>query len=264
MIQFASKLWGGENYFVQCDSHLMFAKEWDEKYRIEIRATSSYPKSVLSSYPPGFQESSHNAVQESNGARLCTCSTVKEDPNPIVRINTGVGYRGNEPRPTQIPYIAAGFFFARSEFLIDWPFDPYMPWLFMGEEIALSMRAWTNGWDIYAPRKNLIAHQYRPGRLGLPKFWETVSRMYHQPGMNNILQEKVIKRTKYMVGYPDSSVEKIHAAGLDLVLEDIQYYGVGSLRSWGDYLEFACMSIDQEHDIIVCSHNEWCNKGLKD
>ena len=33
----------------------------------------------------------------------------------------------------------------------------------MGEEIALSMRAWTHGWDIYAPRQNLIAHQYRPG-----------------------------------------------------------------------------------------------------
>lgn len=33
----------------------------------------------------------------------------------------------------------------------------------------LSMRAWTHGWDIYAPRKNWISHQYRPGRMGLPK-----------------------------------------------------------------------------------------------
>ena len=166
---FASKLWGGETYFMQCDSHLMFAQDWDEKYRVEIQATRNYPKSVLSSYPPGFHATNNGRVHESDGARLCTCSTRADDPNPIVRINTGLPYKGNEPRPTQIPFIAAGFFFTRAEFLRDIPFDPFMPWLFMGEEIALSMRAWTHGWDIYAPRKNLIAHQYRPGYMGLPK-----------------------------------------------------------------------------------------------
>jgi hypothetical protein len=171
---YASKLWGGETYFVQVDSHLQFAEHWDAKYIAESLATRNYPKSVLSSYPPGFA----NGVSESNGARLCSCETKKEDPNPIIRINVGVGYHGNEPRPTQIPFIAAGFFFAHASFLTEIPFDPLIPWCFMGEEIALSMRAWTHGWDIYAPRKNLIAHQYRPGRMGLPKFWETANRLY--------------------------------------------------------------------------------------
>ena len=162
---YASKLWGGETYFVQCDSHLQFAEHWDAKYIQELQATRNYPKSVLSSYPPGFQEgTSDGTVHESMGARLCSCSTNALDPNPILRINVGRGYRGDEPRPTQIPFIAAGFFFAHSTFLKDVPFDPLLPWCFMGEEIALSMRAWTHGWDIYAPRRNLIAHQYRPGR----------------------------------------------------------------------------------------------------
>lgn len=176
---YASKLWGGETFFVQTDSHLLFAEEWDEKYRVEIQATKSYPKAVLSSYPPGFQQSAanNNIVEETPGARLCHCETRVEDPSPIVRINTGRKYQGDEPRPTQIPFIAAGFFFTRAEFLVDVPFDPFVPWLFMGEEIALSMRAWTHGWDIYAPRKNLIAHQYRPGRMGLPKFWGSVNRL---------------------------------------------------------------------------------------
>ena len=82
---FASKLWGGETYFVQTDSHLMFADEWDEKYRDEIKATRNYPKSILSSYPPGFQQEHNNRVHESPGARLCICSTRPDDPNPIVR-----------------------------------------------------------------------------------------------------------------------------------------------------------------------------------
>ena len=87
----------------------------------------------------------------------------------IIRIGNGKKYEGGEKAPTQIPFMAAGFFFAHAEFLSDVPFDPFMPWCFMGEEIALSVRAWTSGWNIYAPRRNLIAHQYRPGRLGLPK-----------------------------------------------------------------------------------------------
>ena len=41
---------------MQTDSHLRFAKEWDEKYVNEIRLTRHYPKSVLSSYPPGFEQ----------------------------------------------------------------------------------------------------------------------------------------------------------------------------------------------------------------
>ena len=168
---YASKLYGGETYFMQADSHLQFYSGWDELYINELKSTKSFPKSVLSSYPPGFNKENGGILQkESNGARLCTCEFSTSDvESQIIRINTGIGYHGGEEYPTQIPFIAAGFFFTTSSFLVDVPFDPYMPWCFMGEEIMLSMRAWTHGWDIYAPRKNWIAHQYRPGRMGLPK-----------------------------------------------------------------------------------------------
>lgn len=138
------------------------------------------------------------------------------------------------------------------------------PRLFMGEEIALSMRAWTHGWDIYAPRKNLISHQYRPGRMGLPKFWGSVNRLYAVGSGTNKLQHRVIKRIKNMVGYPDATLDKIDAEGITFVLKDIEHYGLGTVRSWDEYMDHAKMSIDEEHDVIVCKKNEWCNKGLKD
>eukprot|EP00547_Thalassionema_nitzschioides_P001033 CAMPEP_0194209722 /NCGR_PEP_ID=MMETSP0156-20130528/7738_1 /TAXON_ID=33649 /ORGANISM="Thalassionema nitzschioides, Strain L26-B" /LENGTH=550 /DNA_ID=CAMNT_0038936933 /DNA_START=136 /DNA_END=1789 /DNA_ORIENTATION=+ len=248
---YASKLWNGETYFVQVDSHLQFAQDWDQKYIDELHATSNYPQSVLSSYPPGFSGHSSTAtVRESPGARLCSCETRADDPNPIVRINTGVGYHGGEAKPTQIPFIAAGFFFARSEFLMDVPFDPYLPWCFMGEEIALSLRAWTSGWNIYAPRKNLISHQYRPGRLGLPKFWESVNQFWHKPSMNNLVQGKAIQRLKHMVGYPTASLQTIHAKGIDVILLDMEHYGVGKERTFQEYLEFANMQIDGERKLL--------------
>merc|ERR1712238_382926 len=221
---YASKLWGGENYFIQCDSHLEFAEHWDEKYISEVKATKNYPKSVLSSYPPGFSENGHSIsdvkVQESPGARMCTC-----------------------------------------EFsLTDVPFDPFMPWCFMGEEIALSIRAWTAGWNIYGPRKNLIAHQYRPGRMGLPKYWGTVNRLYKRPSMSNALQDKVIGRAKNLVGYPDSSYEELVKSGYDIVISKIGFYGVGSERTLREYLEFT--NIDPVKQ--KCGQMKWCDKKKLD
>jgi len=258
---YASKLWGGENYFIQCDSHLEFAEHWDEKYISEVKATKNYPKSVLSSYPPGFSENGHSIsdvnVQESPGTRMCTCEFSASDvENNIIRVNTGSSYsRDYDGPPKQTAFIAAGFFFAHASFLTDVPFDPFMPWCFMGEEIALSIRAWTAGWDIYGPRKNLIAHQYRPGRMGLPKYWGTVNRLYKRPNMSNALQDKVIGRAKNLVGYPDSSYEELVKSGYDIVISKIGFYGVGSERTLREYLEFT--NIDPVKQ--KCGQMKWCD-----
>jgi len=153
---YASKLWGGETYFMQMDAHLEFAPHWDQYYINEAKASKNYPKSVLSAYPPGFQKYDGSYQGGTPGARLCSAefSTSPVEHN-ILRIGMGGTTPKNAKAPTQIPFIAAGFFFAHASFLVDVPFDPYAPWCFMGEEIALSLRAWTSGWNIYAPRKNM-------------------------------------------------------------------------------------------------------------
>mmetsp|Transcript_7527 Transcript_7527/g.17068 ORF Transcript_7527/g.17068 Transcript_7527/m.17068 type:complete len:603 (-) Transcript_7527:32-1840(-) len=260
---YASKLWGGESYFMQVDSHLEFYTHWDELYTNELKSAKSFPKAVLSSYPPGFQAENGGILngQPSPGARLCTCSFSDSDVEAkIIRINTGSGYSGGEEHPTQIPFIAAGFFFTPGGFLTDVPFDPYMPWCFMGEEIMLSMRAWTHGWDIYAPRKNWIAHQYRPGRMGLPKFWGSVGRLFGRPGpgFSNQLQLRLIKRVKHLVGYNDCcSKEKLMQDGDELVLMDVEHYGFGDVRSREEYLKWANIDVDAKR----CHGIQWCNKG---
>ena len=250
----ASKLWGGETYFMQVDSHLEFAENWDKDYINEVKATKNYPKSILSSYPPGF---SHK-IGTTPGTKLCACTFSRSEvEHSILRINTGASYHGNEDHPSQIAFIAAGFFFARAEFLKDIPFDPYLPWCFMGEEITLSMRAWTAGWNIYAPRLNLIAHQYRPGRMGLPKYWESVSRTWNHPGMNNIITNRVIKRIKHIVLYPEATSDKIEAENDQIMLNDVTHYGLGTERTGEEYLELT--GIDMKNK--KCSNMQWCNKG---
>ncbi|KAL3900773.1 MAG: hypothetical protein SGARI_006173, partial [Bacillariaceae sp.] len=221
---YASKLWGGETYFMQMDSHLQFAKHWDTLYKEEVKLAKNYPKAVLSAYPPGFSDFDTTVEGGSPGGRLCTCVFSENGvENHIIRINQAGRTPKDAERPAQIAFIAAGFFFAHATFLQDVPFDPYVPWCFMGEEIALSARSWTHGWDIYAPRKSLIAHQYRPGRLGLPKvcccesvmeyFWESVGRDSGRPQLNTKLQQHVIRRIKHMIGYTDAPPELINKDG---------------------------------------------------
>lgn len=254
---YASKLWGGETYFMQMDAHLEFAHHWDARYIAEVRAAKNYPKAVLSAYPPGFSEFGEYKGG-TPGARLCTCEfSTNGVEEHIIRIGIGGSTPKGAPAPTQIAFIAAGFFFAHGRFLGDVPFDPYVPWCFMGEEIALSMRAWTAGWDIYAPRENLIAHQYRPGRMGLPKFWESVGRDSGRPGLNTRLQKHVLRRIKHMVGYETDTVQAITAAGDAIVLTDFERYGLGTERKKEDYLKLT--EIDVQN--MRCGNMQWCTKA---
>jgi [Skp1-protein]-hydroxyproline N-acetylglucosaminyltransferase len=133
---FASKLWGGETYFMQADAHLRFVPEWDRLYHEEILLAKSYPKAILSTYPPGFNVQDPPYEGGTVCPRLCECEFSEPDDG-MIRINTGHDCRkeGEQHVPTQVAYIAAGFFFTRSEWLTDVPFDPYLPFIFMGEEI---------------------------------------------------------------------------------------------------------------------------------
>lgn len=50
----------------------------------------------------------------------------------------------------------------------------FLPWIFMGEEISMSARLWTAGYDIFTPTINVLDHYYV--RRHYPKFWESVNR----------------------------------------------------------------------------------------
>jgi len=126
----------------------------------------------------------------------------------------------------------------------------------MGEEIALSSRAWTAGYNIYAPRRNYIAHEYRPGRMGLPKFWGSVGRLFRRPGFNTPLQLKAVQRIKHLIGYEDAATDKVEAAGNLDVLTEFDNYAMGHERSLADYLQLVGIDVVNKK----CNAISWCNR----
>ena len=170
--------------------------------RIEMLATPSYPRSVMSAYPPG---PSNGWQTMAPSGKLCsgTFSTSPVEAH-IFRLGGGGGGRNIAAPARSRPEV---YLSARASsrhipsFLQVAPFDPFLPFVFMGEEIMLTTRFYTNGFDVYSPRVNFFAHQYRPGRLGLPKFWESQDRAFGSGGSNTRFMLMIVDRVKHMVGY---------------------------------------------------------------
>jgi len=173
---FASKMWYGEQWFMQTDAHMTFATHWDAT-SIEMLQMAPSKKPILSHYPPShtYDLDGH---KDRPGARLCGPIFATSDlESQIIRLEGGGGYDAQKLEyPAFAPFTAAGYFVAHSDFLRQVPFDPFLPWIFMGEEIIMSSRLWTAGYDIFSPTEAVVGHIYV--RRHKPKFWESVHRAF--------------------------------------------------------------------------------------
>lgn len=68
--------------------------------------------------------------------------------------------------PLRARFITAGFLFAPGSFVSDVPYDPQL--YFWGEEITLTIRAFTFGYDLFAPTEIVLWHLYA-NRFGVTR-----------------------------------------------------------------------------------------------
>jgi hypothetical protein len=153
------QLWRGEQYFLQLDSHCRFAPAWDTKLIRMMQQTGS-PKPILSTYAypftpvqpgcPGFEDLSGEA-------QLMAIETFTAEGLPQLK---PMGIPGLAQRTGPVParFLAAGFLFAPGEFVQDVPYDPEL--YFFGEEISMTLRAFTAGYDLFHPVEQIVWHDY--------------------------------------------------------------------------------------------------------
>jgi len=179
-------------------------RDWDAKL-IKMVEDAPAKKPVISTYPP---DSTFN-WRDTIGFRMYDSEFAAAQIEwQIVRLGSSMAFDSAIPAvPRYAPFVAAGFFFCEGRFLREVPFDPLLPWIFMGEEISMSARMWTAGFDIFSPTINVLNHYYV--RRHYPKFWESVNRFFKKP-IHNDLVELVLKRVKCMLGYPESRPEMIN------------------------------------------------------
>ncbi|ETO04471.1 hypothetical protein RFI_32926 [Reticulomyxa filosa] len=111
------------------------------------------------------------------------------------------------------------YIFGRGHRLLNVPTNPYLPYLFDGEEILMSTRLWTHGYDLYLPDRDIIYHIYEQ-YYKRPLFWN-----------DNWNEEKrgAVKAAQNRINYILQLYDQYPKRG-HLDLRDIDKYSLGKQR----------------------------------
>lgn len=171
----AMQSYDNQDYFLQIDSHTLFAENWDVLCIEELKKAqeiSNNNKVVLSYFPPPFHIDNKKHL-----------SFPKLDPErkpyptrQVPMLNKRQEWTAsrvefidkNFNNPEESSTVLAGFIFSPGYLVKEVPYDPDIS--FFGEEVCFAMRLWTRGWDIYSPSKVILYHFYSRGDY--KKIWK--------------------------------------------------------------------------------------------
>jgi Glycosyltransferase (GlcNAc) len=158
------KLWRGEDYYFQIDSHHRFVSNWDVKLIRQAQLTQS-PKPIITTYCQAYTP---NAGQPLSGVPTkMVFDYFTADGIPMYRALSVAADSQAARRPLRSRFVSAHFLFTTSSFVREVEYDPRL--YFYGEEITLAVRAYTWGYDLFHPSEAILFHHYSRERR--PKHW---------------------------------------------------------------------------------------------
>jgi hypothetical protein len=168
------QLYGGEEYTLQIDSHMRFEKNWDEEMikMIKQLQKKGHKKPLLTGYVSSFDPENDPDGRVKEPWRM---SFDRFTPEGVVFFlpETIPGWQEiKEPVPAR--FYSAHYCFTLGEFSKEVQHDP--EFYFHGEEISITVRAYTHGYDLFHPHKVLIWHEYT--RKGRTKQWDDDKEWY--------------------------------------------------------------------------------------
>lgn len=209
------KLWQGEDWFLQLDSHCRFANGWDNLL-LQAAVDTGSEKPILSTYPAPFTPGENEILAD--GPMRIAFQAFTADGIPQLRPEH-LPEQHKTGRPLRARFLAAGFLFTRGCFVQDVPYDPEL--YFMGEESAMSARAFTHGYDFFHPTVTILWHDY--GRLDARKHWgDHTDNTFRPWGKLDEMSRRKVQRL--------------------LSGEPVSNFGLGSIRTLDEYEKYAGLS----------------------
>jgi hypothetical protein len=214
------KLWQGEDWFLQVDSHCRFTQAWDEALVRKASETGS-DKPILSTYAAPFTPGPAEVLQGGPFQMVFQQFTV----DGIPQLRPGAFPPGTtSERPLRARFLAAGFLFAPGKFVAEVPYDPEL--YFMGEESAMTVRAFTHGYDLFHPAETIVWHDYI--RAESRKHWGDHTDAADVPTPWSKLDETSRRKVMRL-----------------LMGEAVESFGLGGVRTLQEYEIYAGLSFRQ-------------------
>jgi hypothetical protein len=216
------KLWNGEKYTMQLDSHHRFLQDWDE-HLIKMMDLTGSPKPIITSYA-GMYRPSDNTLLNQEPYKM-VASNFTPGGTILFRPNGIPGWE-NLTAPIPARFVSGHFFFTLGIHCEEYKYDPNI--YFAGDEISLSIRSYTLGYDLYHPHYVVVWHEYT--REGRTKHWTDFDNENIQKGLVEKpwweMDNDSKRRLRHMLQEEDNNI-------------DLGEYGLGNIRTHSDYELYA-------------------------
>ena len=213
-------LYDGQAYYLQLDSHHRFLKDWDlELFELYNEAKKQSEKPLIGTYGTTYFPNK-NLPLKNEPYRINTFASFGSDGDIISRpvfIKNHIEL-AKERKLIKARLLSGHFIFGSAQFIDDCMYDPNF--YFRGEELSLSARAYTHGYDFYHPTKTIIWHEYL--REQSHKHW-----LDHVK--NNGFVQEGEDRNKI------SKARQRQLFGIDQCNIDFKHFGFGNQRTLHDY-----------------------------
>ncbi len=202
-----------EKYIFQIDAHMRFVKHWDTKLIEELENLND-KKAILSVYPPFCNEQmmalpldDPTYDKPAQGGMMYT-DGFRDPETYFVQCNS-LPLEKDDPRAyKKNAFLAAGNMFTYAEAHKVVIHDPDM--YFYGDEMPMSIRLFTHGWNVYNPGVCYVYHQYERKNQKFPAV------------TNAMLNEN--KKLMQLLSIDTN--------------EELEKYGLGTERSLKEYEEY--------------------------
>jgi hypothetical protein len=221
------KLWSGEEYTLQLDSHHRFVENWDVEL-IEMLKSTGVEKPIITSYA-GMYDPKENKLLNMDPYKMVAD---RFTPHGTILFRPHVIQNYKElTKPIPARFVSGHFFFTIGKHCEEYKYDPNI--YFAGDEISLSIRSFTLGYDLFHPHKLVVWHEYT--RQGRVKHWDDFNE-------KNVKNKKVEKqwwemdneskrRLRHMLQEEDNKI-------------DLGIYGLGNVRTHKDYELYAGINFE--------------------
>jgi Glycosyltransferase (GlcNAc) len=245
------KEYNNQKYTLQLDSHHRFVENWDMEL-IEMLKMTNSPKPILTSYAGMYNPQQNKLLNfepyKMIASHFTDSGTIMFIPHPIENWKSLTA-------PIPARFVSGHFFFTIGEHCKEYHYDPNL--YFAGDEISLSIKSYTLGYDLFHPHKLVIWHEYT--REGRAKHWTDFNIENRNKGL-------VVKQWWEMD--LDSKKRLRHLLQEENNNIDLGIYGLGSVRTHKDYELYAGIDFKKRklHPLTIKGvsppindKTDWCN-----